>query len=68
MTTYLLRRVDPGFAEIILAANGRANAYELTFAQVLALAAQAVDIVASWPKIDAEELKTAQDHKIDLTK
>lgn len=53
MTThFLLRTPAPGHAEIILASNGRADAYELTFAQVCLLAAQAADMVKNWQHVD----------------
>jgi hypothetical protein len=58
MTThFLLRSPAPGAAEIILASNGRVGAYDLTFAQVCALAAQSADIKANWPHLKAAEVR-----------
>jgi hypothetical protein len=57
MTTFLLRYVEPGAAEIILAANGHAGAYELTLDQIRALAIQASDIVTKWTP---DEVETAR--------
>ena len=50
MSTFLLRRVDPGFAEIIIAAKHRADAYELTREQVQAIVAQFLAMLKPTPE------------------
>lgn len=48
-TLFILREPDRGKAELVIAHNGKSNAYPLTLEQVRLLAFQSSQLVTAWP-------------------